>query len=497
LRGRLEFASISLEWSAIQTIFEKATSDVLLLLDCCFAASTAPIAGQAITETIAACGWEAIAPAPGQWSFTSALIEVLDEWIDHSFSVAMLHSKVLSVLKHEQPERRGQKKRKVECRRTPVYIHTAAEPGTPSINLSRLRSKESPEDKTKVGVQAASDGQFSSVVENPQNKPDAYSLDGLTSSEPTGNLKVPHVLISLALCKDQELELKACSEWLATFPALAKYAKVKGVYRSHSTLIIASVPVVIWDLLPENRACSFIGNVTSDNLLDFRETSNASTAAYIQGVDADDGSKAEHPKLMTLISKPASGVPSLEPTFSTSSVFQPSSSSYRLSEPLVRSLDPPPIEIKSQLLGMGSHSPRLTLTSWSRESTEQKENRTGLDPERRKSLSDLQIPNFKDQEEAQWLHARNVEIKEWRSQVQDSTDIGNETPKLSSSTLSAPLGYYPPVVFDDIPRIKKTQRKGKTLNQSLTLRVSEKTRSKMAKSISIQKRQVSVLGIEP
>jgi hypothetical protein len=438
---------------------------VLLLLDCCFAASAAPIAGRAITETIAACGWEAIAPAPGRWSFTSALIEVLDEWIDHSFSVAMLHSKVLSVLKHEQPERRGQKKRKVECRRTPVYIHTSAEPGTPSINLSRLRSKESPEDKTKVGVQAASDGQVSSEVENPQNKPDAYSLDGLTSSEPTGNLKVPHVLISLALCEDQELELKACSEWLAAFPALAKYAKVKGVYRSHSTLIIALVPVVIWDLLPENRACSFISYVTSDNLLDFRETLNAPTAAYSQAVDANDDSKAEHnPELMTLISKPASGVPSLEPTFSTSSLFQPSSSSYRLSEPLVRSLDPPPIEIKSQLLGMGGHSPRLTLTSWSRESTEQKENRTGLDPERRKLLSDLLILNFKDQEEAQRRRARNMEIGEWRSQVQDSTDTDDEIPKQSSSTLSAPLIHYPPVVFVDIPRIKRDPTEGEDID---------------------------------
>jgi hypothetical protein len=94
-------------------------------------------------------------------------------------------------------------------------------------------------------MQAPSDGQASFEVENPQNKPEAYSLEGLTSSKPTGNLKVPHVLISLALCDDQELELKACSEWLAAFPVLAKYAKVKGVYRSHSTLIIASVPVVI------------------------------------------------------------------------------------------------------------------------------------------------------------------------------------------------------------------------------------------------------------
>jgi hypothetical protein len=223
------------------------------------------------------------------------LIEVLDEWIDHSFSVAMLHSEVLSVLKHEQPERRGQKKRKVECRRTPVYILTSAEPGTPSINFSRLRSKELPGDKPKVGVEVGSYGQDPFEAENPQNNPDTYGLDKLMSSESTGDLRIPHVLISLALCEDQELELKACSEWLAAFLALAKYATVKGVYRSHSTLIIASVPVVIWDLLPENRACSFIGYVTSDNLLDLRQTRNGPTiAAYSQAVDADDDSKAEN-----------------------------------------------------------------------------------------------------------------------------------------------------------------------------------------------------------
>ena len=268
---------------------------MLLLLDCCFAASAAPIAGRAITETIAACGWEAIAPAPGRWSFTSALIEVLEEWINHSFSVAMLHSKVLSVLKHEQPERRGQKKRKVECRRTPVYIHTSAEPGTPSINLSRLRSKVSSEGQTKVGVQVGSNGQASFEAKKLWNNPETYSLDDLTSPESTGDFKVPHVLISLALCEDQELELKACSEWLAAFPALAKYATVKGVYRSHSTLVIASVPVVIWNLLPENRACSFIGYITSDNLLDLRETSYAPTiTAYSQVVDSDGNSRAEN-----------------------------------------------------------------------------------------------------------------------------------------------------------------------------------------------------------
>lgn len=47
---------------AIQTIFEQAKSDVLLLLDCCAAASGTPADGHctSLTETIADCGFETV-----------------------------------------------------------------------------------------------------------------------------------------------------------------------------------------------------------------------------------------------------------------------------------------------------------------------------------------------------------------------------------------------------------------------------------------------------
>jgi hypothetical protein len=499
-----------LEWSAIQTVFERAISDVLLLLDCCGAASAAPIAGRAITETIAACGWEAIAPVPGRWSFTGALIEVLDEWIDHSFSVAMLHSQVLSVLKHPQPERRGNKKRKVECRRTPVYIHTSAEPGIPSINLSRLRIKELPDDKPTIGTPVASDKQVSVETENSRSNPDTYTLNNLTSSEPTGNLKVPHVLISLALCEDQELELKACSEWLAAFPALAKYATVKGLYRSHSTLVIASVPVVIWDLLPENRACSFIGYITSDNLLDLKETSKETkTAAYSQIIEADGHKRAGKyatmitpsqtpliPRLEVPISGPveidSSNIMEVEPSRSTNASIPPSSWGYNFPEPILGPLDLPTDEIKSQLgMRSQSHSDRqsntesfpggldkslpttctscltqstplwhqnldgqsfcdecgrylmrhgvprpLSLNTYDIKERKEQEVRNGLDPERRKSLSDVMLPNFKVQKEATRLRFKNKEVEEWRSRAGDDTD-DDETPNQSMFTFNS------------------------------------------------------------
>jgi hypothetical protein len=91
--------------------------------------------------------------------------------------------------------------------------------------------------------------------------------NALTSLTPTGDLTVPHVLISVALEESQEsLDLESWRRWLTGFPALVKYARIQGAYKSYSTLLILALPVMIWDMLPENPACCFIGYVTSENM---------------------------------------------------------------------------------------------------------------------------------------------------------------------------------------------------------------------------------------
>ena len=61
--------------------------------------------------------------------------------------------------------------------------------------------------------------------------------------------------------------MRAFAQWLRQFPALAQYAKIQGVYRGYSTLVLAALPVVIWNLLPENPAYNFVGYARSDNLM--------------------------------------------------------------------------------------------------------------------------------------------------------------------------------------------------------------------------------------
>ncbi|KAH9884478.1 hypothetical protein F4778DRAFT_763187 [Xylariomycetidae sp. FL2044] len=245
-----------LQWSAIQTLLERSLSDVLILLDCCAGAASATFPnGNSITETISASSWDAIAPDPGRYSFTSALIEVLREW-HHSrrtFSAAMLHAEVLARLKHPRPELRANGTH-FEARATPVHFMMTANHKAPSIEIAPMPSADMPpsppvdERGFDYGPQAGRSAGAQEIV----------------GSEPNEN--TPHVMISLALEEDQQLNVNDWEHWLSSIPALAKYVKIQGVFKSHSTLLLLSLPVMVWDLLPENLACNFVAFIRSNNL---------------------------------------------------------------------------------------------------------------------------------------------------------------------------------------------------------------------------------------
>ncbi|KAH8161133.1 hypothetical protein CIB48_g7109 [Xylaria polymorpha] len=240
-------------WSAIQTLLERSLSDALILLDCCAGAASAAFpTGNSITETISASSWDAIAPNPGRYSFTSTLLEVLQEWKKKTFSVAMLHAEILARLKHPRPERHNGNR--FEARTTPVHFMMTANHKVPSIELCRISS-----DILPPSLSSASTSGRNSFLEG------RASTEDIIGSEP--NETVPHVMISLALEDDQNLNIDDWERWLATIPALAKYVQVQGVFKSHSTLLLVSLPVMVWDMLPDHPACNFIAFIRSNNLV--------------------------------------------------------------------------------------------------------------------------------------------------------------------------------------------------------------------------------------
>lgn len=249
-----------LQWSAIQTLLERSKSDVLILLDCCAGAASATFpTGNSITETISASSWDAIAPDPGRYSFTNALIEVLTDWRRRTFSAAMLHAEVLARLKHPRPITINGKH--FEARSTPVHFMMTANHRAPSIEISRVGQAlemQSPVIQPTVIPSEVPGGPPLIAARGPGG-PVAQPV-----SEP--NEDTPHVMISLALEDDQSLDINAWEQWLSAFPALAKHVKVQGVFKSHSTLLLVSMPVMVWDMLPDDQAVSFVAFIRSNNL---------------------------------------------------------------------------------------------------------------------------------------------------------------------------------------------------------------------------------------
>jgi hypothetical protein len=251
-------------WSAIQALFATAISDVLVLLDCCAAAISALGSGSNVMEAIAACGFETRAPPPGIYSFTHTLIEVLEDWVDKpSFSAAMLHTEVLFVFKQKKPERERDRRRLEWCS-TPIHLVYTGNPKSPGIEICCLKSAKSAQ-KASAHFGSQTQGRSTSYVDSMDLNDESLS-EALSACNVAGNYQVPHVLISVALEEDQaDLDASSCGRWLSDFPVLVKYATVEGVYRGNSTLITMSLPVMIWDFLPDNSTCSFIAFVNTPN----------------------------------------------------------------------------------------------------------------------------------------------------------------------------------------------------------------------------------------
>lgn len=50
-------------------------------------------------------------------------------------------------------------------------------------------------------------------------------------------------------------------------PGILRYARAEGLYRSDSVLLLLSVPVAVWNLIPKDPAVRFLSFVRSPNLL--------------------------------------------------------------------------------------------------------------------------------------------------------------------------------------------------------------------------------------
>lgn len=264
-------------------MLEQTRSDVLILLDCCAAASSASSSTTGVTEVIAACGFEAWAPGVGEHSFTRSLIDEL-KYLSYGvpFTTTFLHNKVLSTIKYWRPR---YELNHGERRRTPVYIRLAKETEQRSIVIEPIKLHTELTSRYPGSPNPPPSSQSSVPSVDPQedvDMPSSESSQSLPSDVwPDPESRNPKVLVSIALEDDQWLRLDEMTEWLRSFPALANWVHFEGVFKSDSTLIILSLPVAIWNLMPKDPAVSFIGFVRSRNMI--RSVENESSKSKAMG----------------------------------------------------------------------------------------------------------------------------------------------------------------------------------------------------------------------
>lgn len=209
-------------------------------------------------ELLAACGWDAQAYGPGPLSFTRALVDALKAFCPGGrFTTSQLYSKLVSLMKEKG----------CNIMPTPTHIPLIGERKN-VIELAALAKDSSISASSDPTSQSSS--QYSGHTQNPSSKvsstTDASSIDAGELMDPPSPTN-PHVLLSIALEKDQNLDKEEWIDWYRRIPAKIVGAKFQGVFRSDSTLLLVSMPISVWDGLKDNPAYSFINFIKSGNLL--------------------------------------------------------------------------------------------------------------------------------------------------------------------------------------------------------------------------------------
>ena len=284
-------------------MLEEADLDVLILPDCCAAASSADGHGKGTTEIIAACGFEAFAPGVGEHSFTRSLIEEL-RWYGQRLgpiSISFLHNKVLARAKKSWNPRYVADGTTSERRRTPIYIHLADKSNRRYIELTPLVHPPAQLEPLVSQLSMTTQSTTSSTTTSEGDVDMSDYLDSSPSSLdevfPDPKFDSPKVLVSIALEEEQTFSTQDWINWLKAFPAVARSMHVEGVYRSDSTLLLLLLPVAIWDLLSKNRAISFVAFVRSRDLMKTKIAVAKSVAQ--QSTTSDAVKTASRPMLGT------------------------------------------------------------------------------------------------------------------------------------------------------------------------------------------------------
>ena len=237
----------------------EANPHVLIILDCCFAANAArDTSFGTAKELLAACGGESETPAVCDLSFTSVLVEELQYLGRTPFTVAMLYSRLVT-MRHK-------------LKGTPIYV-PLSEHGSNSITIApmpkSLPSVHNQEGSNQDGFAHSDNARVSPDENRPLYQSPPASASSLNFAPLPPAKPETRVLLSVSVSEDIGHDTAQWVRWLTTgapWDVTKIDVAVEGIFKSHSTLVLVSIPIIAWTQLAETAAYQFIGFVQSANL---------------------------------------------------------------------------------------------------------------------------------------------------------------------------------------------------------------------------------------
>jgi hypothetical protein len=236
--------SSSLNWTTTQQVlFDDADADVLIFLDCCYAASArfrAASTGKGTKEILAACSNRLPTTGVEYRSFTSVLTDELKEAaIENQLRGSSLSVVELHGIMHDN--------RKLQYQ--PIYARVSRN-RYHTISLIPFR------DATRLHCEAMTPNGSTAPASSPPlriNTPTRVLLSIHTSRSPTEDL----------ICF---LKNECMLPLYVMGMKIEEVVRMEGIYESNSTLTLVSVPLPVWDLIPDHAACHYVGLIRSENL---------------------------------------------------------------------------------------------------------------------------------------------------------------------------------------------------------------------------------------
>ena len=224
-----------MNWGLTQAYLLECPSDVLVLLDTCFAGkggSNTAGATKGANEVIAATNENSLAPGVSRFSFTEVLVRVLGNFAERHRTKDE-HLSAVWLAAHMRIHYTRQ-----ELQKIPYYVSLV-------------------------------DYKFESCLLVPRRHTEHAFLGDITSY--IAPAIEPHrVLVAIHLNKTPDGDVVT---WLQGQGAPPGYITgielnhIESLYVANSALLLVKVPLTVWMMLPSKLACTFVGLVRSENLL--------------------------------------------------------------------------------------------------------------------------------------------------------------------------------------------------------------------------------------